>query len=537
MPTLFTLLLALWAPVLYAHEGHDHGDAAAAAALPATPLSPRFEALGSGLELLGRLDGEELTLWLDRHDSNEPVAGATLELESDGWTAQATEVEPGTYRTAAAPLARPGQHNLMIFVRAGDVDDVLIAALDVAPEAEPAAPARDWLWPGTAVLLLLVAGTLAAGRRLMLRGAPAILLLLALAPVTSDSRAHDGHHHDAAPTMALPAGDTPARLPDSGLFVPKSSQRLLALRTELTQPGELERSVELMGHVIPDPNASGIVQAPRAGRVLAGPDGLPHLGQAVRRGQVLARLTPLAAAIDQGDKEAQLAEIKGQLEVAKRQLARLNQLRDSVTERELDAAAVAVSSLQGRRDAVAAGLYRDEALVAPVEGVVSVAAATVGGVVAAGATLFEIVQPQRLWVDAVAFDAALGTRIGAASVHLASGAVLDARLLGAGTRLQQQAVPLQFELLPPLPPLAVDEKVTVYARLAETVHGVALPREAVTRDPGGALRVWLKRSAEHFTPQRVTIAPLDGARVAVTSGLSGGERVVVRGAPLLEQIR
>lgn len=533
MHIVFILLLALWAPVLPAHEGHDHGDAAPA--LPDTPRAPRFEAQAAGLELLGRLHDGALTLWLDEWDSNTPVTAAALTLEMGAWSAEAEEIEPGVYRAAAAPLMVPGRHNLMVFVHAGDIDDVMIATLDVAAETDAATHSHVWEWALAASLLLLAAVALLLGRRLM-RAAPA-LLLLPLAYPLPDAYAHEGHDHGPEPALVVGTDTMPARLPDGGLFLPKASQRLLAIRTQVAQTAQLARSVELMGHVIPDPNASGAVQAPRAGRLLAGPDGLPHLGQGVRQGQMLARLVPLAAAIDHGEKEAQLAEIKGELEVAERQLLRLQQLRDSVTEKELDAAAVAVRSLQRRRDAVAAGLYKDEALTAPIDGVISLSAARVGGVVAAGDTLFEIVQPQRLWVDAVAYDTSLPGRVQAASVRLASGVVLPAQLLGAGTRLRQQTVPLQFALLPPLPPLAVDEKVTVYARLADTVHGVALPRDAVTRGPGGEWRVWLKHSAEHYAPQHVTLAPLDGSKVAITAGLDGGERVVVQGAPLLEQIR
>lgn len=533
MRTLIILLLALWAPVLPAHEGHDHGDAAPV--LPAAPLAPRFEAHGSGLELLGRLDQDTLTLWLDSWDSNAPVAGAVLTLEAGEWTAEATETVPGTYQMEAGPLSRPGRHNLMVFIHVDEVDEVFIATLEVTTPRADAAHSHWLEWGGAAGVLVLAGTALLAGRRRMLRATPAVALLLALVAVP-DGHAHEGHDHGPEP-LALVTDATPMRLPEGGLFLPKPSQHLLAIRTLPVQAGELARGIELMGHIIPDPNASGTVQAPRAGRLLAGPDGLPYLGQQVRRGQMLARLVPLAAAIDQGEKEAQLAEIKGELEVAARQLARLRQLPDSVTEKELDAAAVAVRSLQRRRDAVAAGLYRDEALIAPVDGVISQAAARVGGVVAAGDTLFEIVQPQRLWVEAVAFEPALAARIEEASVRLASGVVLPARLLGVGARLRQQAVPLQFELLPPLPPLAVDEKVTVYARLADSVYGVSLPREAVTRGPDGEWRVWLKQGAERFQPQRVSLAPLDGAHVAVTAGLAGGERVVVQGAPLLEQIR
>ena len=38
-------------------------------------------------------------------------------------------------------------------------------------------------------------------------------------------------------------------------------------------------------------------------------------------------------------------------------------------------------------------------------------------------------------------------------------------------------------------------------------------------------------------PRTVTVEPLDGANVAVTSGLRAGDRVVVRAATLVNQVR
>ena len=40
-----------------------------------------------------------------------------------------------------------------------------------------------------------------------------------------------------------------------------------------------------------------------------------------------------------------------------------------------------------------------------------------------------------------------------------------------------------------------------------------------------------------LAPRTVRTRPLDAARVLVTDGLAGGERVVTDGAPLLAQIR
>jgi len=63
-------LLALWllSSAAPAHEGHDHGEPPPSVALPT--LAPRAEAAGDLFEVLLRLDGTQLTLWVDRFASN-----------------------------------------------------------------------------------------------------------------------------------------------------------------------------------------------------------------------------------------------------------------------------------------------------------------------------------------------------------------------------------------------------------------------------------------------------------------------------------
>ncbi|PKM44397.1 MAG: HlyD family secretion protein [Gammaproteobacteria bacterium HGW-Gammaproteobacteria-1] len=531
-------LLVLLPALAFGHGGEDHSHEAAPA--PATPLLPRFEAVSPDLELLGVLQGHTLTLYLDRWASNEPLPGAVIEIEGgERLLTAAAAGEPGTYRAEADWLDTPGSHNLTVTVRTGSLDDLLIGTLEVpAGEGMSADAPRDvrlWWMAGGGALLIIAAAALFIGRRR--HGIPALLLLVFVAGPGADLYAHEGEVHDEAPPPPAAAGSAPSRLADGSLFVPKPSQRLLNLRTVLTATAPLVQSVELAGHVIPDPNASGTLQAGRAGRIVAGPKGLPHLGQAVRRGDTLASLEAVAETLDRSGQEAQLAELEGQLAIARARLERLRQLEGSVPQKEIDAAAVEVTSIERRHDALHAGLHRAERLTAPAGGVISASFVRVGQVVAAGETLFEIVDPQRLWVEAVAYQAELPAQIRGASVRLPDGSGVAARYLGAGTRLQQQAIPLQFALQAPLPPLAVDAKVVVYAQTGAGFDGLALPRSAVVKSDSGEEIVWIKAAAERYVPRPVTTQPLDGARVAVTRGLQPGERVVVQGAALLAQIR
>ncbi len=78
--SLAAFLLGAGLPAV-AGPGHDHGDAAPAATGSALP---RFAAVSETFELVGVLDGKQVTLYLDRFADNAPVRGAKIELEIAG---------------------------------------------------------------------------------------------------------------------------------------------------------------------------------------------------------------------------------------------------------------------------------------------------------------------------------------------------------------------------------------------------------------------------------------------------------------------
>jgi len=109
-----------------------------------------------------------------------------------------------------------------------------------------------------------------------------------------------GHDHGEAGATAA-QGDAPRRLPDGELFLPKPTQRLLNIRTRVLKPEIALSTDRLIGRVIADPNRSGLVQSTIGGRIRATDDGLPILGQRVKKGQILAFVEPAFAPIDVSD--------------------------------------------------------------------------------------------------------------------------------------------------------------------------------------------------------------------------------------------
>ena len=369
----------------------------------------------------------------------------------------------------------------------------------------------------------------------------------ALLVLTGHAGAHgDEDHSQSAPpaaiatvttAAAMPGTSTaPQRLEDGSLFVPKAAQRQLGLRTRVAVVQELAVTVELAGTVVADARAGGLVQAGQAGRVEATGAGLPVLGQAVRKGELLAQLRPVLSSMERGSNLAQIAEIAAQLAIAERKVARYAQLEGAVPQATIDAARLERDALRQRRSALGSGLSQAEALRAPISGVVSAAHAVAGQVVDAKDVLFEVIDPARLSVEALAYDPLPAGGVTRASAAVPGGA-LDLAYVGSGRQLREQAQVLLFRVQPGGPAVAVGQPLTVLATTAARVHGAAVPRSALVKTATGETAVWVHTAAERFVQRPVTAQALGALELAVTQGLAQGERVVTDGAALLAQVR
>lgn len=356
--------------------------------------------------------------------------------------------------------------------------------------------------------------------------------------------AHGGEDHDHAPAPAAAvagagasAPAAPLRLADGSLFIPKAAQRQWGLRTIQAEVRDLPSSVELQGKVLADANAGGLVQSTQPGRVEATAQGLPALGQAVRKGQVLAHVRPVLSGMERASLQAQLAELDAQQAIALRKAERLAQLEGAVPQATIDAARLELQALRARRNALGTGMEQPEPLRAPISGTISAVRAVAGQVVDTRETLFEVVDPARLTVEALAYAPAVAQGIASASARMADGGSTPLRFVGSSRQLREQAWVLQFRVPPGGPALSVGQPVTVVAATTRTHQGAAVPQAAVVRAATGEQTAWVHTSAERFERRAVRAQALDADRAVITSGIAQGERVVTEGASLLAQVR
>ncbi|MDC7982512.1 efflux RND transporter periplasmic adaptor subunit [Rhodoplanes sp. TEM] len=538
-----------------AHEGHDHGDQPA----PPAHVLPRGEATAGPFQLVAVANGDELVLWLDRFATNRPVTDASLEIETpQGPVAAEPRPADGTWRLKAPWVASAAPLDLAVTVTAGDEVEIFALTIAGATPAGAAGPTAG-TWPAwTARLAALakpaviatLAGGIAAGlllagllgrRRAAAVPLAAVVLVAAvgLGVVQHESVAREDPG-PAAPPAARPAtavAERAQRQADGTIFVPKAVQRIFALENTLSETGAVRRAVELPGRIIPDPDAAGHVQTAVGGRLSPPPGGFPRLGSAVKAGEVLAYVMPPVQAIDASDMRQRQGELDQQIAIVERRIARWEPLASAgaVTRTQLEEARLELQGLKDRRAALDRIRREPEALVAPVSGIVADGVPIAGQIAQTNATVFQIVDPARLWVEALSFDPLDG--LAEATAVTATGATLPLAFRGAGFADRGQAIPVHFAITGETRGIRTGQFVTVLAATGDARTGITVPRSAVVRGSDGQSQVFDHVSAERFVPRPVRTAPLDGDRVLIVAGVEPGHRIVVQGAPLLDNVR
>jgi RND family efflux transporter MFP subunit len=545
------MVLAAGADRTRAHEGHDHGPEAPVAG--AAPASPRVVASSEKYQLVGIVEGEVLVIYLDRAEDNAPVITATLEVSLDGQSYKAElHDKAATYEVTAPLLRKPGSYEVLVTLAEGGEHDLLVGTLRIPAARSGAVGGSRGIRQALAdavssspggrmaiglfgfVLLAAAGGAALMGRRSLAISPAAIagaLLASALA------WAHEGHDH--GPDLSASSGNAPARRPDGSIFVPKPTQRLLEIRTRVAKVESKTRTVRFNGRIVANPNKSGVVQSTIQGRYEAPEGGVPPLGTRVKAGDLLGRVAPAFASIDSSDMAQTLGSLDQEIALNRRKLARQEQLlaTNVVAKATVEDIRIQLEGLEKRRRELLAAKARPEDLRAPVDGVIASIRVVAGQVVAQSDQLFQVIDPASLLVEALVFDQVNPDAVEHATAVIGSGTSIKLKFMGRSRALQQQYSILQFEILGAQPSLNAGAPVTVIATNGEPVTGIVLPRAALAQAPNGQTVVFAHKEPEVFVPRAVRTEPFDADSVLVTGGIAEGEKIVVRNAPLLNQVR
>lgn len=302
--------------------------------------------------------------------------------------------------------------------------------------------------------------------------------------------------------------------------------------------------------VVPSGNAL-MVTAPVAGVVAAaGSEGALRPGAAVKRGDVLLRLVPLAMVDRDLRAQAQRAvEVaRAREEAAAARLARTERLlKDGAgTERSVEEAradrSVALAELQAARSRLEivgrSPLEADVSMLvrAPRDGVLRQVAVASGQSIAAGAPLFEVVGISANWVRVPLFvDEALRLKADAqVRVHaLLSGRDegVDALPVSGPPSADPLAATVDiFYELPANARFAPGQRVGVSLTLGEPAEVLAVPASSVVYDALGGAWLYVRQQEHVYVRSRVDVLRQEGTELLLARGPSVGTPVVVTGA-------
>jgi len=148
------LTLAI-SPISYAGPGHDHGDEKANQQRAQT--LPRFYAESDLYELVGVIRGKQITLYLDRHATNEVVKGASIDVEVDGAKMVAKPHGDGEYLLELKDKIRDQPTPISVTINDGGVNDILVSTIDLSQFGNSSV--MNWkAWLKLLLLVCFVAG-------------------------------------------------------------------------------------------------------------------------------------------------------------------------------------------------------------------------------------------------------------------------------------------------------------------------------------------------------------------------------------------
>ena len=366
-------------------------------------------------------------------------------------------------------------------------------------------------------------------------------------------RVRVGDDHQPGGLLEAASTAKQAEAAAAGAEIPflKEQQWRTEFATSWVGTGGLSTSVGGPGRVRPAAGGEVLLTSSVEGIVTGDP--WPFLGQEVRQGSKVFRVTPrVASGRSLAGLESDVAGLEAELEATSLRLERLEGLLDlgATSQRELEETRSRAVMLESRLTAARRNLAtvlagRDGtdsttetiSVTAPFTGRIARIDATPGQSIAAEVPLGLLVRESPLWVEvALSPEAAAGLRDPEGlDLQLPRGGALlmyrgeDTRLVSVAPAVDPRTgmVRALFEVSANVDELPIGSPVTAEILLAGERSGTVVPSTALV-DDGGVPVVYLHTQGESFARIEVEIVGRQGGR-ALVEGIPSGARVVDRG--------
>ena len=267
-----------------------------------------------------------------------------------------------------------------------------------------------------------------------------------------------------------------------------------------------------------------------------------QVGDAVKKGQVLARIASDTVASELAEAKAAVSELEASAAEAKANAERARDLREKGfysaqlnTQYQTAQHTAQARLAAGQARLQAASLKMDKTgVLAPDDGVISARSATVGSLTQPGQELFRLIRGGRLeWRAEVPSADLAGLRPGmVATLTAPNGATVKGKLRAVAPAVDPQTRNgLVYVDLPASPAVRAGMFARGEFELAKS-PAMTVPQSAVVLREGFAYLFRLE-GEDRVVQSKVTLGRRNGERVEVLSGLPAGARVVESGAGFL----
>lgn len=517
------------------HEDHDHSSETE----PEEKTYMTSEAEDGKYELLLRYNTIEaghdahLTLFISDYNTNAPIAGAKIQLvvrEDVKNQLLLSETSSGTWDISGVFKTNSVYSIAAIVNGVHGESSMILEDIHVGLHNDEAADEHHHHWYtsvwfvalisiiGGMLLLLLLQKML--GKKTGRLTTIALLVLAFIPSQPTTSLAHEGHDHE---------DEKEKKSFGSEFEIQKDTQFLMDMLTQKIDEGQEVMTQNFFGTVLPGSSGQAQITTPQNGRILS-----LHtsVGSTVRAGQLLVVIEGFIDAPAAMNIQAEKNNLQAEVEAARKECERLESIKDIIAKKDLDEAQARYKKAQDNLELFKSRSGTRIELKAPIDGVVDNFTLSIGASVLQGETLFTVVNPAVVYVDAQIYGdaSAVVSTAKEFKVATAQGKELSAKLLAVPQTLHpsNQSQHVMFVVDNSEQILKIGEYITMKALIPTSKETIVIPASAIT-EVDGKTAVYIKRAAEKYEMQIVNLTGESNAMVNVSKGLKAGDRVIVHG--------
>ena len=551
----FFILSLLIPSIVFAHGGEDHGDVKKDGAKPVAYFSTEA---GSDLyELLVKYQPlhpgkpSAFKLFVSNYNSNAPVdSTTTLQItvvDNPDIKLVVTQIDKGIYEIKGI-FPNKKSYNLTVNINSLlGPDLILINNIAVGKELEKTDTViynnthwyqSNWFY-GLAGILIGLMLMFFVMKRTNRKVAASIIILLCLLPTATYNTvlAHEGEDHNA--------GAKAGGAMSSTFIVEKETQFLFGVLTQKIETGNFNQSTQVLGTIIPSSQGRAVIQSPQAGKIVSLN---VSVGQRVSSGQVLALIEQQVDAGTQINILSQRNTVDAEFNAAKAQYDRLKAIEDIAAKKDVtEAKARYETALKNRQlfttnAGSSTGNTKMITLTAPINGVVGTFNYSMGAVVNAGETLFDITNLEKVLVETQVFANDAAQLKSVENITASSNIQNDTtayrlKLVSTAQSVNDanQSQKVIFEIINPKSQFKIGENIKVFIFSKHISKQVIVPTDAIA-EINGKPAVFVKDKAEQYSISYINKGSSNGKVTAINKGVEEGERVVTTGVYQMKTI-